>query len=370
MDRSYTLKPVEISTKSRRILWWMRWVLKPTLSLLSLLPRFFTYRSQLFMAGGLRSKSAGQAVDYTAVGGVPCITVGTPIAESNASGDKVLLYLHGGAFSMPAMPTAHVGFHARLCRDLGASGLMPDYRLAPMHKYPAALDDCEKAYRGLLAAGYSGERILLAGESAGGNLVLGLLQRIRRHGLEMPVAAVPISPVTEVARVHSPPSRCDKARVDAMLPVKSFSKMLHYYADGVDGSDPELSPMLADFSGLPPLYFLVGEDEVLLDDSLICARLAEQAGVETKIDVWPALPHAFPLLEGRFPEAGEARTDIVAFFNEQLARPPVGKSVARKAAGRRKVAVKPGSKSARPSAAKKTVPKKASPKKKVASKKS
>lgn len=322
----------------------MRWWLKPFLGALSLLPRFFTYRTQLFVAGGLRSEAAGQAVEYTAVGGVPCITVGTPVAATSASGGKVVLYLHGGAFIMPAMPKAHVGFHARLCRDLGASGLMPDYRLAPMHKYPAALDDCEKAYRGLLNAGYTGDRILLAGESAGGNLVLGLLQRIRRHGLDMPVAAVPISPVTEVARVHSPPSRCDKARVDAMLPVKSFSKMLEDYAEGADGSDPELSPMLADFAGFPPLYFLVGEDEVLLDDSLICARLAEQAGVDTKIDVWPALPHAFPLLEGRFPEASEARSDIVAFFNEQLAKPPVNEVADTGVAAKRKVAVKRASK--------------------------
>lgn len=327
MERKYTLKPVEISVKTRRKLWFMRWFLKPVLGVLSLLPRYFTYRTQLLLAGGLRSQAAGQSIDYTAVGGVPCITVGDPLGSVDAKRvvGNVVLYLHGGAFLMPAIPAAHVGFHARLCRDLGVPGLMPDYRLAPMHKYPAALEDCEKAYRGLLAAGYSGRQILLAGESAGGNLVLGLLQRIRRHGLEMPVAAVPISPVTEVARVHSPPSRCDKARVDAMLPVKAFSKMLLYYAKGVDGSDPELSPMLADFSGFPPLYFLVGEDEVLLDDSLICARLAEQAGVSVKLDVWPALPHAFPLLEGRFPEAGEARRDIVEFFNEQLARPVLKK---------------------------------------------
>nr|AID57598.1 putative esterase [uncultured bacterium] len=346
----------------------MRWLLKPLLSLFSLLPRFFAYRTQLFLAGGLRSKAAGQAVDYTSVGGVPCITVGAAMADTGAKESKVVLYLHGGAFIMPPMPAAHVGFLARLSRDLGATGLLPDYRLAPMHKYPAALDDCEKAYRGLLAAGYSGKRILLAGESAGGNLVLGLLQRIRRHGLEMPISAVAISPVAEVARVHSPPSRCDKAKVDAMLPVKSFSKMLEYYAGGVDGSDPELSPMLADFTGFPPLYFIVGEDEVLLDDSLICARLAKQAGVETKLDVWPALPHAFPLLEGRFPEAREARSDIVAFFNEQLAKPPATGTTAGKPARRRKTTAKRAVKTTNTSRAKNTVSKKSAVKKKAPNK--
>lgn len=314
MNRDYPLYDVRIGARSRRRVWIMRWLLRPVVQLLAMLGRRSTMRSQLRLASGLRSQASGQAVDYDVLGGVPGVTINQPETHDG----PVLLYLHGGGFMLPALPPAHVGLATWLCRELGAAGFMPDYRLAPLHRYPAALDDCEAAYRGLLEAGIDARRILLAGESAGGNLVLGLLQRIRRKELPMPVCAVPISPVTEVARVHAPPSRTDNAGRDPMLPVKAFSKMLIEYAEGCDGSDPELSPMLADFSGFPPLYFLVGETEVLLDDSLICARRARAAGVDVKLDVWPLLPHAFPLMVGLFSEAAASRADIAAFLHHHL----------------------------------------------------
>ncbi len=314
MDRDYPLKPVAIGRRSRRRVALMRHLLKPLVRLQALLPRMAAIRSQVRLAAGLRSPVADQVIDYQVVGGVPSITVG----ELAATDSPVVLYLHGGAFMLPPVPVAHVNFHARLCRDLKAVGLMPDYRLAPLHRYPAPLDDCERAYRGLLDLGFDPAKIVLAGESAGGNLVLGLLQRIRKAGLPMPACAVPISAVTEMARVHAPPSRSDRARRDPMLPIQAFGKMLIHYAEGCDASDPELSPILADFSGFPPLYFLVGEDEILLDDSLIAARRARQAGVDASVDVWPILPHAFPLFEGLFPEAARAREDIATFARAQL----------------------------------------------------
>lgn len=316
MDRDYRLKDIQIGALSRRRVRWMRWIIKPIARWLGLLPRMFTVRTQLALAGHLKKQASGLPVGYGIVKRVPCITLG----DLGQTDGLVVLYLHGGGFLLPAMPKAHVGLHARLCRDLGAVGLMPDYRLAPLHKFPAALDDCEMAYQGLLDAGFAAHNILLAGESAGGNLVLGLLQRIRKAGLPMPACAVPISPVTEVARVHAPPSRRDKAKADAMLPIQGFSKMILYYAGEADGSDPELSPIFADYSGFPPLYFIVGEDEILLDDSLIAARQARAAGVETRIDVWPVLPHAFPLMEGAFCEAAVARQDIVDFMRSHLKR--------------------------------------------------
>lgn len=314
MHREYDLKDVAIGRLSRRRVRWMRWILKPLTRLLSLFPRMFTVRSQLSLAGHLKSRAAGLPVGYDVLGRVTCITLG----DLSRTDGRVVLYLHGGGFLLPPLPKAHVGFHARLCRDLDAVGVMPDYRLAPLHPFPAALDDCEMAYAGLLEAGFAPERILLAGESAGGNLVLGLLQRIRRAGQPMPACAVPISPVTEVARVHAPPSRRDMARRDPMIPIQSFSKMILYYAGDADGSDPELSPIFADYTGFPPLYFVCGEDEILLDDSLIAARRARAAGVTTQLDVWPVLPHAFPLLEGLFPEAAGARRDIAAFMRARL----------------------------------------------------
>jgi len=166
-----------------------------------------------------------------------------------------------------------------------------------------------------------GNRIALAGESAGGNLVLGLLQRIRRHGLPMPSCAVPISAVTEMARGYAPPSRVANAGRDPMFPSGPMAQVFIHYTGNADGSDPELSPIYADYAGFPPLYFLVGETELLLDDSLLAALQAQAAGVKTRVDVWPLLPHAFPLFATVFPEVRQSHDDIVAFVREHLAAP-------------------------------------------------
>jgi acetyl esterase/lipase len=191
---------------------------------------------------------------------------------------------------------------------------MPDYRLVPLHAHPAALDDCERAYRGLLDQGCAPQRIVLIGESAGGNLVLSLLQRIRKAGLGLPACAVPISPITDLARIHAPPSRNRNAHREALVPLSFAYRMTKWYVAGQDASHPEISPLYADYAGFPPLYFLVGEREILLDDSVLAAQRAREAGVETQLDVWPVLPHAFLIFESRFSEASQARRDVVDFI--------------------------------------------------------
>ena len=135
----------------------------------------------------------------------------------------------------------------------------------------------------------------------------------------MPACAVPISPVTEMARVHVPLSRVINRRKDPLLPVNAMAKMLQLYAGDHDATDPELSPIYADMRGLPPLFFLVGETEILLDDTLIVAAHAREAGVSTRVDVWPLLPHAFPLFIRLLPEALQARNDIIEFIREHTA---------------------------------------------------
>jgi acetyl esterase/lipase len=321
---SITYKDVEISGRSRFWVVLMRLFMKPVVRLFALVSVQRIVRQHVRLAGQPQ-QSGGLPCDYRIVDRVP----GPVLGDFDNHQGTVLLYLHGGAFFIPAVPSLHLPWMAQLCHGLGAAGFMPDYRLAPLHKYPAALDDCERAYRGLLDLGFAAHRIVLAGESAGGNLVLGLLQRIRRAGLPMPACAVPISPVTEMARAHAPPARVANIRRDAMLPLHVFSRMLQLYADGMDGSDPELSPLYADYRGLPPLYFMVGESEILLDDSLLAARRAEAAGVEVRVDVWPVLPHAFPLFKSMFPEeVRQAREDILAFMHEQLQRAASTKAAA------------------------------------------
>lgn len=313
----YALKPVRISLRSRLFTALLRRTLRP-------LMRFYIHgsfdrlaRLQLFLAGrSYRGRDAG-ALRYCVIGTpggrVPGHWLGTDDTQA-----PLLLWIHGGGFIIPAAPETYLLLVSRLCRAIAGNGFLPDYRLAPFNHFPAALDDCERAYRALLDAGHAPARIVIAGDSAGGNLALGLLQRIAKAGLPMPACAVLVSPVTEMGRVHAPPSRARNAAREALLPIAALQRVDTLYAGDWDAADPELSPLYADYRGFPPLYFLAGEREVLLDDSLLAAEAAREAGVATRLDVWPVLPHAFPLFEPIFPEVIHARQDIVAFIQQHL----------------------------------------------------
>jgi epsilon-lactone hydrolase len=311
-ERIPALKPVRISLRSRLLTWLFRRLLRPLLRWTVNGPYDRIARVQLQLASQVCRNSYGLPLDYAVVGRVP----GHVVGQLTDTHKPAVLYLHGGAFIIPAVPDVHVRMLARMCRDLDAVGFMADYRLAPFNQFPAALDDCERAYRALLDLGFSPSRIALAGESAGGNLVLGVLQRIRKAGLPMPACAVPISPATEMGRLHAPPSRAIKRKSDPLLPIDALQRVDDMYAKGWDASDPELSPLYADLTGFPPLYLLASDSEVLLDDTVLLARRAREAGIPVKLEVWPVLPHAFPLFERFMPEVAEARRDITAFIRQ------------------------------------------------------
>lgn len=316
-DPAPSLRAVRIGLRSRFIVWLMRRFLRPWLGWVVRGSTVRIARVQLWLARQTCHDTSGLPLDYTVVGRVP----GHVFGHLTETHKTAILYLHGGAFLMPAVPRAHVWMLGRWCRDLDAVGFMPDYRLAPGARFPAALDDCERAYRALLDLGFDPRRIVLAGESAGGNLALGVLQRIRKAGLPMPCCAVPISPATELGRIHAPPSRAVKMHADPLLPIAALARVDELYAGDWDASDPELSPLYADYTGFPPLYLLASDNEVLLDDTVLLARRARAAGVPVKLDIWPVLPHAFPLFESVFPEVRQARKDIVAFIREHLPAP-------------------------------------------------
>lgn len=308
------LKPVNISVRSRIIVWLLRKFLKPLLGWAVRGGHERIARVQLMLAARECKNSSGLPLEYTVVGRVPGHVVGS-LRDTHKT---ALLYLHGGGFLIPAVPETHVWLMARLCRDLDAVGFMADYRLGPFNRFPAALDDCERAYRALLDLGFSPQRIAIAGESAGGNLTLGVLQRIQKAGLPMPACAIPISPVTEMGRIYAPPSRALQAKSDPLLPIAALARVDDWYAGHWDASDPELSPLYADCKGWPPLYLLASNNEVLMDDTLLMARRAREAGVNVKLDLWPTLPHAFPLFERLFPEVKLAREDMVAFIKTYI----------------------------------------------------
>lgn len=308
-------RDITIGFKSRLIVLLMRLFLKPLLGKMAKATPEKIAKIQLRVSSLPWPTIAGAPIRFDILGRTP----GHVIGDVEPNGRPVILWLHGGAFFLPAAPNAHLTMVAKLCRELGCDAFLPDYRLTPSNPFPAALNDCEQAYRLLLDRGYSPTQIIVGGDSAGGNLLLGLLQRIRKNDLPMPACAIPVSPVTELSRAHSPPSRFKVQKSDPLLPIAAFQSIIADYIDGADSANPEVSPLYMDCEGLPPLFFLASANEVLMDDTVMLARRAQQAGVTTDCHIWPILPHAFPLFEPYFPEAAKAREDIQTFIRRHVA---------------------------------------------------
>jgi acetyl esterase/lipase len=243
---------------------------------------------------------------------------GVPVRiVEHADAQRVVLYLHGGGFFMKPMG-AHLAFLERLCTELCASGVLPDYRLMPEHPYPHGLDDCARVYELLIERGISAGSIIVAGESAGGTLTLALLLRLRERGLPPPACAVLISPATDMGGIGVHASYHENQARDALAPPGTLSRIVAAYAGEHALTTPELSPLHGDYAGLPPLHFVASRDEVLRDDSVLAAAKARRAGVAVELRLWRGMMHAFPLFH-RLPEAQQARADIVRFINAHSA---------------------------------------------------
>ncbi|MGR4868262.1 alpha/beta hydrolase [Variovorax sp. LARHSF232] len=225
-----------------------------------------------------------------------------------------ILYLHGGGFCVH-LPATYRAFCADLSRRTGLPVLLPDYRLAPEHRAPAALEDCEVAYRQLLR-NLPAERIALVGDSAGGNLALALLQRCRRVGLPVPACAVLLSPACDFSGEGWSMQFNEKR--DVMFTHEALDILVGHYLSGVAHDDPLVSPLQGDWRGLPPLRFHVSSAEMLLDHSLRSVERARLQGVDAQASVWIDLPHVFPLF-GALREAQLCRADMARFIAAQMA---------------------------------------------------
>lgn len=314
LEDSVVFRPLKVSGRSRFVLWLLRTLLKPWMARVVRSSDEKIAKVQLSLAKMRCPNNHGLAYDYTVVGTVP----GQVFGDLSDTTKPVLLWLHGGAFILPASPVAHLELVAGLAAKIGGHGFLPDYRLAPRNRFPAALDDCERAYKALLDLGFPAQHIVVAGDSAGGNLLLGLLQRIRKQGWPMPACTIPVSPATELGRIHAPPSRPWKNKADPILPISALQRVDEMYAGDWDASDPELSPLYADCTGFPPMYIIASDNEVLMDDSILFARRAKAAGVDLRCEVWPLLPHAFPLFGMMFPEVREVRKEMVGYMQQYL----------------------------------------------------
>ena len=245
------------------------------------------------------------------LGGVPCDVV-YPL--NPPSPERVVLYLHGGGF-FAHLPKSYKRFARRIAEEFGATVYVPDYRLAPEHRHPAAPDDCLAVYQALLEDGCDPRRMSVMGDSAGGNLSLVTLLRIREECLPLPACSTLISPGADLT--FSGDSFSRNAARDPFIPMRALHQLVKQYVDADSAAHPHASPMLGDFTGLPPLKILVGSTEVLLDSSIAIAESCRRIGVSVDLEVWEQMPHVFPLF-GFLPEAKVAMQDMREFFNEHI----------------------------------------------------
>ncbi len=232
------------------------------------------------------------------------------ITPGSWTGRRTLLYLHGGGYCCCSSDT-HRALVARLALAAGARALALDYRLAPEHPFPAALDDVLAAYEALLAEGMPASEITLAGDSAGGGLVIASLVRMRETGRPLPARAAVFSPWVDLGL--STPS-IERNEGTDFLSRQILEFFATSYLAGKDPRAPLASPLHADLAGLPPLFIITGELEVLADEGRILAERAEAAGVETRFREWKKCFHIFPSCAPILPEANAAIREAGAFL--------------------------------------------------------
>jgi acetyl esterase/lipase len=239
-------------------------------------------------------------------GGVPAEWITAPGADP----DRVILYLHGGGYVIGSINT-HRAMIARISRASKARALAIDYRLAPEHPFPAAVDDSAAAYSWLLAQGYKPGKIVIAGDSAGGGLTLATLVALRDAGQPMPAGAVPISPWTDLEGTGD--SVRSKAAKDPMVTQENLAGSAKQYYGSNDPKNPLISPLHAEYRGFPPMLIHVGEAEILLDDATRVAERAKRAGVDVELEVWDDMIHVWHVFAKLLPEGQQAIDKIGKF---------------------------------------------------------
>ena len=245
------------------------------------------------------------------VGGVAADRIATPASRP----DRHVLYLHGGSY-VAGQPKLYRDITWRIATLCRTRVVCIDYRLAPEHPFPAALDDCVAAYRGLLAEGADPRRIAVMGDSAGGGLALAAMLRLRDEGVALPVAAAVVSPWTDLALTGE--SLRLNAKRDPLLPVELAPRVVELVLAGADPRHPYASPLYGDPSGLPPTLIQVGGDDALRDDAVRMAEKMRAAGCTVELEVWPGLWHVWHALVRVVPEARAAIVRIASFMEGKL----------------------------------------------------
>jgi acetyl esterase/lipase len=243
---------------------------------------------------------------------------GLPAIWANPLGcdsERVLVYFHGGGF-VSGSKDSYRKIAAHLAKAAGARTLIPDYRLAPMHPFPAQLEDARSLHDWLLARGHHPSKIAFAGDSAGGNIATGAALALNQAGAALPGAIVAFSPWYDMEATG--PTFDSNATVDVAISRELVHTVAPVFLGGQSPADPLANPMYADPAGLPPLLLTCGGDETLRDSVERFAVLAEQAGVEVTLHVEDGMPHVYQLLAGRVPEADASIAEAGKWLREKL----------------------------------------------------
>lgn len=232
----------------------------------------------------------------------------------NTDNDKVILYVHGGGY-VSGSCSDHRGIVSKFAKSTGYTTLIFEYRLAPEHPFPAAIDDSLKIYQWLLKSGYKTENIIVAGESAGGGLCLALLLAIRDMKIALPKAAVAISPWTDLT--CSSDSYKTKNKVSP-APINSWTVFSTYYIGNNIAANPLISPLFGDLKGLPAVFINSAVDDELFEDGEKYYKKAKFAGVDIQFRAGHGMIHCYPLLAPMFEEATTAMNEICEFIRQQF----------------------------------------------------
>jgi acetyl esterase/lipase len=253
-------------------------------------------------------------------------TVSEPFVRSGVAGIEcrpveladnapILLYFHGGGFRI-ASALAYRSYGSHLAAVLGARVLLVEYRLAPEHKFPKAVDDCFTVWESLLAEGIDTGRIVIAGDSAGGGLAASVTMHALADGV-LPAGVICCSPWVDLTITAD--TYDTNAESDKLFSRTSAEEAAPAYLGGADPMNPIASPLFGDWDGAPPLLILVGDAEVLLDDSRKLAEVAKAAGVDVTLSIYPEMPHIWTMSYPAFPEAVEGVTEMAEFVSRVTA---------------------------------------------------
>ncbi|CAB4683326.1 unannotated protein [freshwater metagenome] len=243
----------------------------------------------------------------------PFVRSGVPGIECRpvdvADDAPIVLYFHGGGFRI-ASALAYRSYGSHLAAVLGARVMLVEYRLAPEHKFPKAVDDCFAVWESLLAEGVDTGRIVIAGDSAGGGLAASVTMHALADGV-LPAGVICCSPWVDLTITAD--TYDTNAESDKLFSRTSAEEAAPAYLGGADPMNPIASPLFGDWDGAPPLLILVGDAEVLLDDSRKLAEVAKAAGVDVTLSVYPEMPHIWTMSYPAFPEAVEGVTEMAEF---------------------------------------------------------